>query len=800
MRPFPPFDRSVAALGALLLTVGAATPTRAGEAARVEFNRDIRPILSDSCYSCHGPGTQEAGLRLDSFEHATEWAVVAGDPDSSEVIARITSDDPDYQMPPPSANRPVVTPAGAEKLRQWIAEGAEYQAHWAYLPLQRSEPKAIETDTWSRNAIDRFVLAKLADQGLRPSPEADRETLARRVYLDVTGLPPTTAQLDAFLADNRPDAYERLVDSLLASQRYAERMATWWFDLVRFSDTVGYHGDQDHRIAPYRDYVLKSFDENKPFDEFTIEQLAGDLLPNPDLWQRVATGYNRILQTSHEGGIQDDEYRAKMMADRVRNVSEVWLASSMGCAECHDHKFDPITQRDFFRMGAFFADVDHYASFVPIAKNTSPAMRPPEILAWTLPIYEQLKKIDAEIAALEKQLSGEMPSPDDTPALMKKLTGLRHQRVDLEAEFTPTLVTEAVEPHEVRVLPRGDWMDKSGEVVTPATPAVFNGPASDGSNRLTRLDLAKWLVAGEANPVTPRVVVNRLWRLYYGSGFTKTLIDMGSQTEPPTYPELLDTLALELVEKDWDLKHVIRLMVTSSAYRQDSAPRHELIDLDPQNRLLARQSRARLEAEQLRDTALQVGGLLKHQFGGNFVYPYQPAGYYAQLAFPERDYQASQGDDQHRRGVYTHWQRQFLHPWLLAFDAPTREECTAQRPVSNTPSAALVLLNDPSFVEASRALAARALTEPEKSATDDARLRWAWREATGRQPKSDEVAALVDLLGKHREHYVAEPQAAEELVSVGVAPRPEGVPTEELAAWTSVGRTLINLSETITRD
>ncbi len=786
--------------GALLITLGAAKLASAGEPARIDFNRDIRPILSDSCFACHGPGTQEAGLRLDSFEHATEWAIVAGDPDSSEVLARVLSDDPDYQMPPPSANRPAVTPAGAEKLRQWIAEGAEYQLHWAYLPLKRAEPTAAETDTWSRNAIDRFVLAKLATQDLRPSPEADRETLARRVYLDVTGLPPTTAQLDAFLADNRPDAYERLVDSLLESPRYAERMATWWFDLVRFSDTVGYHGDQDHRIAPYRDYVIKSFHENKPYDEFTVEQLAGDLLPNPDLWQRVATGYNRLLQTSHEGGIQDDEYRAKMMADRVRNVSEVWLAASMGCAECHDHKFDPISQRDFYRMGAFFADVDHYASFVPIAENTSPAMRPPEMLAWTLPVYEQLQKIDAQIAELEKQLSGKMPSPDKTPELMKKLTELRHQRVDLEAKFTPTLVTEAVEPHEVRLLPRGDWMDKSGEVVTPATPAVLNGPASDENSRLTRLDLARWLVSGEENPVTPRVVVNRLWRLYYGSGFTKTLIDMGSQTEPPTYPELLDWLALELVESDWDLKHVIRLMVTSSVYRQDSAPRYELQDLDPQNRLLARQSRMRLEAEQLRDTALQVSGLLKHQFGGGFAYPYQPEGYYAQLAFPERDYQASQGDDQHRRGVYTHWQRQYLHPWLLAFDAPTREECTAQRPVSNTPSAALVLLNDPSFVEASRALAARALTEPAKSANDDARLRWAWREATGRQPHRDEVAALADLLAKHRDHYAAEPQAAEELLAVGVAPRPEGVATAELAAWTSVGRTLINLSETITRD
>lgn len=783
-----------------VVAAGLLAPVALADQAVIEFNRDIRPILSDSCFVCHGPGTQEAGLRLDSFEEATEWAVVPGDPDASEVIARVLSDDPDYQMPPPDANRPAIDAAAAEKLRRWISQGAEYQRHWAYLPLRRDEPPAVEGDAWSRSEIDRFVLAKLESEGLRPSSEADRETLVRRLYLDVVGLPPTTAQLDAFLADNRPDAYERLVDSLLESPRYAERMATWWFDLVRFADTVGYHGDQDHRIAPYRDYVLKSFNENLPFDQFTIEQIAGDLLPDATLWQRVATGYNRLLQTSHEGGIQDAEYRAKMLADRVRNVSEVWLAASMGCAECHDHKFDPFTQRDFYSLAAFFADVDQYGSFVPIAKNTSPAMRPPEVLAWTLPVYEQIQEIDAQIAEIEQKLTGQTPSPDETPDLMKRLTELRHRRVDLEAQFTPTMVTVAVEPQTVRVLNRGDWMDKSGEVVLPAAPAALEGPASEGAERLTRLDLARWLVAGEANPVTPRVVVNRLWRLYYGSGLTKTLIDMGSQTEPPTYPELLDWLAAELVDSGWDLKHVIRLMVTSSAYRQDSAPRYELQDADPQNRLLARQSRSRLEAEQLRDAALQIAGLLRHQFGGGFAYPYQPSGYYAQLAFPERDYTTSAGDDQHRRGVYTHWQRQYLHPWLLAFDAPTREECTAQRPVSNTPSAALVLLNDPSFVEASRALAARALTEPDDSADDETRLRWAWREATGRHPRRDEVAELVELLARHRDHYAAEPQAAEELLAVGQAPRPEGVPAAELAAWTSVGRTLINLSETITRD
>ncbi|TWT97831.1 Planctomycete cytochrome C [Botrimarina colliarenosi] len=799
--PFFSSNNSAIRLGVLLVGLQAASGVRADNGpAAPQFNRDIRPILSDSCFSCHGPGTQEAGLRLDSFEGATDWAVIPGDPDASELMARVTSADPDTRMPPPESNRPAVDADAAAKLHSWIAGGAAYQPHWSYLPLQQVPPPTATDTAWPRGPIDQFILAGLEERQIRPSPEADRETLARRVYLDVIGLPPSTAELDAFLTDNRPDAYERLVDQLLASPRYAERMATWWFDLVRFSDTVGYHGDQDQRIAPYRDYVLKSYNENLPFDQFTIEQLAGDLLPDPNLWQRVATGYNRILQTSHEGGIQDAEYRAKMLADRVRNVSEVWLAASLGCAECHDHKFDPFTQRDFYRMAAFFADVDSYNSFEPVSSNTTPTSRPPEILAWTLPVYEQLQAIDAEINEVLGQLTGEIPGPRATAELRAKLKKLRHRRVEIEDHFEPTMVTAAVEPKDVRVLSRGDWMDETGEVVTPGGPTSLKAPLSAGDERLTRLDLARWLVAGESNPVTPRVVVNRLWKIYFGAGLTKSLIDMGSQGDPPVYPELLDWLARDFVASGWDLKHVVRQMVTSSVYRQGSAPRDELRDLDPQNRWLARQSRSRLEAEQLRDTALQAAGLLHHQLGGGFAKPYQPPGYYAQLSFPERRYQASQGTEQYRRGVYTHWQRQYLHPWLMAFDAPTRDECTAQRPVSNTPSAALVLLNDPCFVEASRSLAARALSELADDASDGARLRWAWREATGRRAHEDEIDALTNLLARHRDHYAAEPEAAEQLVAVGQTPRPDGVDAAELAAWTSVGRTLLNLSETITRD
>ncbi len=739
----------------------------------VRFNRDIRPLLSDRCYACHGPGDQKADLRLDKAASATEFAILPGDPESSELLDRITSDDPDLRMPPAASQKPAFTKDEVERIRRWIQQGAQYESHWAYIKPTRvapSEGNAERTPdvNWARNPIDRFVLAKLQDHGVEPAPEADRVTLVRRLYLDLTGLPPTPTEVDEYLLDNRPDAYQKLVDKLLASPRHSERLASWWFDLVRFANTVGYHGDQDHNVLPYRDYVIKSFNDNKPFDQFTIEQLAGDLLPSPDMWQLVATGYNRILQTSHEGGIQDGEYVAKMQADRVRNVSEVWLGTSMGCCECHDHKFDPLSQKDFYAMGAFFADVDHYGSFVEIAKNSIPTTRPPEMLAWTLPIYGQLQEVDEQIAEIEKQLRPGVLG--DYPKQQQQLAELKKQRVDLEAQFVPTVITKARQPREVRLLPRGNWMDKSGEVVQPALPAAWAPVADDevadqGASRhkrLTRLDLAEWIVSPE-NPLTARVTANRLWNLYFGAGLSRLLIDVGSQGEWPTHPELLDWLAVEFIESGWDLRHLQRLMVTSSAYRQSSLPRAELAECDPENHLLARQGRWRLDAEPIRDGALQAAGLLVHKLGGDYGKPYQPAGYYASLNFPERTYKQSTGSGLYRRSVYTHWQRQFLHPWLLAFDAPTREECTAGRRTSNTPSAALVLLNDPTFVEAARGLATRTLQEiasssetgsaSESDSNEANRLRWAWRQATSREPRSEEVERLLALLNLHRAYY-----------------------------------------------
>lgn len=820
---------------AVVLGLAISTGTATAQASRSEaprFNRDIRPILADRCFACHGPdsGTRQVGLRLDTPEGAHEWAIVPGKPEASEVLTRVSSTDPEVRMPPAEAKKPPLSAREIELLRKWIEAGAEYEPHWAYIPPERPPVPTVaaalaeaeekdntrETEAdysesnasppslvlvgassfanWPRNPIDHFLLARMQQHGVTPAAEADRTTLIRRLYFDLAGLPPTPAEVEEFLRDSRPDAYEQLVDRLLAAPEFGERMATWWFDLVRFATTVGYHGDQDHRITPYRDYVIKSFNDNLPFDQFTIEQLAGDLLPNPTMWQLVATGYNRVLQTTHEGGAQDGEYRAIYLADRVRNFSETWLAGSMGCAQCHDHKFDPYTMEDFYSLAAFFADVDHSGHYRGLASDGIPTQRPPEMLAWTLPVYEQMKQVDAKIAELEKSLVGYLDKQWEKRR--DELIRLKKQRVDLESQFVPTMITQAVPPREIRILPRGNWMDKSGPVVQPNTPH-FLPPLGVEGRRANRLDLAKWTVSRE-NPLTARVVVNRLWKLYYGVGLSKVLIDLGSRGEVPPHQELLDWLATELMNSGWDIKHMVRLMVTASAYRQSSLPRPEVERIDPENRLVARQSRFRLEAEQIRDNALAVSGLLVKKLGGEIIKPYQPAKYYAALNFPERDYTPSTGDDQFRRAVYVHWQRQFLHPWLLAFDAPTREECTAQRPISSTPTAALVLLNDPSFVEAARVLAAKVLACG--ATNDEERIRWAWRRVLGREAQSHEAERLSQLLAKHRAEFAVDRPAAEALVSVGISPRAENVDVAELAAWTSVSRVLLNLNETITRN
>jgi hypothetical protein len=726
--------------------------TRADEP-RVEFNRQIRPLLSNRCFRCHGPDARQrkADLRLDLEGAAKgkrdgEPVIIPGKPDDSELIRRTTSEDETERMPPPGAGKPL-TRDEANLLRRWITEGAEYQPLWSFLPPRRPRMPSVRDARWPQNPIDQFVLARLEAEDLIPSPAADNVTLIRRLSLDLLGLAPAPGQVDAFVTDSEPLAYERLVDRLLASPHFGERMAMYWLDLVRYADTVGYHGDQEHPISPYRDWVIKAFNDNVPFDRFTVEQLAGDLLPDATVDQRIASGYNRLLQTSHEGGVQQKEYQKKYDADRVRNLSAVWLGATLGCAECHDHKYDPYTQRDFYSLVAFFADVDDRRTFK--GTDTSPTKREPEL---------------------------DVPGP-------------------LDGAIRRTMITEAVEPRTIRILARGDWMDESGETVGPAVPR-FLKVLDTLDRRPDRLDLARWLVSRD-HPLVARVFVNRLWYLFFGVGLSNSLDDFGAQGEPPSHPELLDWLAIEFAQSGWDVKHIIRLIVTSNSYQQSSQVTDELRRRDPQNRLFARQSSYRLPAEFIRDNALAASGLLVLQLGGAGAHPYQPAGYYKHLNFPKREYKPDTGDNQYRRGVYTHWQRQYLHPMLKAFDAPSREECTAARPVSNTPLAALALLNDPTFVEAARVLAARILHEA--GPTTAARIRWAYRVVLSRFPDDAEVAALVELHAVNREAYRGDPESARKVLAAGQAESPADVDPTELATWTQVARAIFNLHEGTSR-
>jgi hypothetical protein len=815
-----------------LLASAIKSNTATAFAGGIDFNRDVRPILADKCFRCHGPdsGAREADLRLDSEADAKadrqgNAAIVPRQAGKSELVRRITHEDEMERMPPASAGKPL-SAAEIDLLKRWIDEGAVWSLAWAYVPPKRDAIPAVRDGSWPANWIDHFVLARLESEKLAPSPDADHVTLVRRLYIDVTGLPPTPGDVEAFLTDPSPPAYEKLVDRLLASPHYGERMAAYWLDLVRYADTVGYHGDQEHHISAYRDYVIDAFNKNLPFDQFTREQLAGDLLPAPTLEQKIATGYNRLLQTSHEGGVQAKEYLAIYAADHVRNFSAVWLGATLGCAQCHDHKYDPYTSRDFYSMQAFFADVDE-AKHLTRGSDRSPTVREPEL---ELPTPEQTAQI-AEIenrldelkrnrdealvaanAASHDKQSGKDQSAETGPAekekqssekapepLKKEIAACEEELEKAYERVRRTMITVSITPRTIRVLPRGNWLDDSGEIVQPAIP-VFLGKIETGDRRATRLDLAHWLTDSRVGigGLTARVMANRLWYLCFGAGLSRSLDDFGGQGEASSHPELLDALACELVESGWDLKQTIKLLVTSRTYKQSSQETPELHHRDPLNRLLARQASFRYPAESVRDTALLISGLLVDVQGGPSVRPYQPAGYYRHLNFPEREYQSDKDEHQWRRAVYTHWQRQYLHPMLKAFDAPSREECTAQRSRSNTALAALVLLHDPTFIEAARAFATRIMRSG--GDTTEQRMTFAYRQALCRSPDAEEQQALAVLLSRSEEQYAAAPDDAERLLAVGLTPIPVDLNHSQLASWTIVARAIMNLSETLTRN
>jgi len=757
---------------------------------KVEFNRDIRPILAENCFACHGPDAHDAkaDVQLHTADVAhNDYLIVPGDPEGSEAWLRIT--DKADPMPPKDSHKEL-TAKQKDLIKRWIEQGAEYQPHWAYVAPQLTETPAVKDATWPEHWVDNYLLSRLEEKELEPVQDADRVTLIRRLSFDLTGLPPTPQQVKAFVTDQSPNAYEALIDGLLASPHFGERMAIYWLDVVRFADTVGYHGDQTMNITAYRDWVIWAFNENLPYDQFMTHQLAGDMVEDPTGNAVIASAYNRLYQTSHEGGIQGKEYMAIYDADRVRNFGEAFMGATIGCAQCHDHKYDPYTDEDFYSLAAFFGQVDDLwhlpgPNGQPRGTNTNPTKRDPEI--------EVLSPLDKQRgAALEQQLA-QATDKKLAATIQKEIDAIKPRKLVISKQLAP----DKYRP--VRFLAGGNWLDDSGELMKPAVPAFMGELETEAVP--TRLDLAAWLTKpmedGGIGELNARVMVNRLWYLMFGEGLCTSLGDFGGQGLPPNHPELLDRLAIQFVQSGWDVKAMMKTMAMTRAYRLSTEPTPELLVADQNNELFARQSGRRLPAEMVRDNALFVSGLLVDQLGGDSARPYQPVGYYMHLNFPTREYKQHEDLNQWRRGVYVHWQRQFLHPMLKAFDAPSREECTAKRSLSNTPLASLVLLNDPSFVEAARRFAERVLTEAKGD--DRERLDWAMMGALSRTATDAEAKLILGLLDQNRKVFTATPASADQLLAVGLSPRDKSLEAIEHAAWTEVCRVILNLHETITR-
>jgi hypothetical protein len=762
------------------------------------FTRDIKGLLSNRCVRCHGPdagsrhGGGDDGLRLDTFAGATadlggHAAIVPGKPDMSEIIARITSDDPDVVMPPPDAGERLPAKQ-VELLKRWIAAGATYEPHWAYVSPTRPPLPTVKNAAWPKNGIDRFILARLEAEGLTPQPEADRATLARRLALDLTGLPLSLDEIDAFVADTAPDAVEKLVDRLLAHDGYGEHMARQWLDLARYADSAGYADDPPRTIWGWRDWVVRAFDTNMPFDQFTLRQIAGDLLPNATLDDKVATGFHRNTLTNSEGGTIDEEFRTVAIVDRVNTTMSTWMGTTIACCQCHDHKYDPLSQQEYFGLYAVLnntADTDR--------KDETPVVRIP----WG-PIDARRASLEQEIAEIERQLPPPAKNAIEPPEfrpVRDLVKGLRKKLDDEKPASVPVLEELAGDKRRITKLQhRGNWQDL-GPVVAEGVPAVFPPPEVGEGGRLDRMMLAKWLVDAR-NPLTSRVVANRLWERLFGIGIVATSEEFGSQGELPSHPELLDWLACELVDRGWDTKAVMRLMVTSAAYRQTSRATPELIARDPENRLVACGPRVRLSAEVIRDQALAAAGLLSRKKGGPSVQPPQP-NLGLNAAFGGGiDWKTSDGEDRYRRALYTSWRRSNPYPSMATFDAPSREVCTVRRPRTNTPLQALVTLNDPVYVEAAQALARRMVREG--GSTSPERAARGFRLVLARQPTAAEIDRLVRLHDDAQAGFKNDPDDAKKMATDPLGPVPSdlAVALDDLASWTVVANVILNLDET----
>ncbi len=830
----------------LLLVAALLAPPTASIAVAADnslFDRDIQPILASRCMPCHSDEVKMSGLALTSRQAVLAGgtrgpAIVPGEPDAS-LIVRALRQSHDLKMPPAGPLEPDQVDLFAEWIRQdavWGKSGDESQTgHWSFRAIRKPEPPAVQQTAWVRNPIDHFVLTRLGNEDITPSPEADRRTLIRRLSLDITGLPPNPEETAAFVDDARPDAYERLVDRLLASPHYGERWGRHWLDAARYADSDGYNIDAPRSIWMYRDWVINALNADMPFDQFTIEQIAGDMLPNATRDQIVATGFHRNTLLNLEGGIDFEQYRVEAVVDRLSTTGAVFLGLTVGCARCHDHKFDPITQREFYQLFSFLNNIDELGGEFDDLTGRNRAYEPilefgsPEEIVGRDAARFQIELLENELddyrAATETRHKEWMAGLDEParekikPHILGILAKAHNDRnsvdqlvlntyfsewdaayaarlkgVEALKEAAPKLkstlvMRELPEPREAYIHINGDFLRK-GDTVRAGTPAVLPPmPSTDG---ITRLDLARWLV-DEANPLTPRVTVNRIWQRYFGTGIVETENDFGTQGTPPSHPELLDWLASEFMGGGWSLKQVHRLIVTSATYRQTSDHRAELTTRDPRNRLLARQNRVRLEAEIVRDAGLAISGLLAPEIGGPSVFPPQPAGI-GQQTQVDRQWQADTGANRYRRGMYTHFWRSAPHPGLVLFDAPDSTITCTRRNRSNTPLQALTLLNDEGFGEMARALAARILRETD---TTPERVRRAYQLTFARDPDGDETEYLQGFVIEMVEDFRRNAVDAREF-----SHSEDGASDEValLAAWTAAGRVLMNLDEFITRE
>jgi mono/diheme cytochrome c family protein len=802
----------LAVLWAMGLLAGPVHGQPNGPDAPVDFAREILPVLSDKCFVCHGPdGTDSHILRLDSFAAATAdlggyRAIDPDAPEDSELLARVNSaDDP---MPPMDAEKQL-SAAERQLLARWIQQGGQYATHWSFT-APRKEPPPIPATT-THETMDAFVRARLQANGIDFAPEADLATLARRVSLVLTGLPPEPAQLEALLSDQRHDAYQRFVDRLLASPQYGEHQARYWLDAVRYGDTHGLHLDNRRAIYPYRDWVVHALNKNLPLDQFIVWQLAGDLLPGPRLEQLVATGLVRMNPTTSEGGVIPAEFQAKNNFDRVETLGTVFLGMSLSCARCHNHKYDPIAQAEYYHLLAFFNSTAENALDGNKYEYGPTIQAPSDVAAWdrwnvlesarTKLLATAAGSLDGpsalrhELATQWKQASDQQrlamvadpQGPFASSELHPRAIDLQRQISEIEATFSPTLIArELPQPRPTHMLRRGEYDLPVGDPLPPETPSVTGTLPEDAPRN--RLGLAQWLTSPD-NPLVARVLVNRLWQRVFGNGLVRTPEDFGLQGQQPTHPQLLDWLAVELQDCGWDLKHMLRSMVMTCAFRQQSALRQDVDD--PENRLLARGPRYRLDAEVIRDMGLWASRLLEPHMGGEGVKPYQPPGLWSALMHPAsntKHYVPDQGSRLYRRSLYVYWKRTSPHPMLTLFDAPSRESSCVRRSRTNTSLQSLGLLNEPQRIEMSRRLARRLLREADDDAT---RFDLLFTLIACRPPSQTERQACEKLLQAMRTRYQDAEDDALALLAVGEAPRDQELDAVQHAAWTQVAATVL---------